>query len=125
MVVCAAALTGCFAITIGQTRKEHLSSTVVETRVSSQRANISGTLCYLDQRITVTRRNVIPSMTRPFAGLELLLGGLTAFAPSPWNMVGLAFAADGLIALIYILTQDEKMSTRHTWEVSNETAACK
>lgn len=110
---------------LGTTRKEQVSSSVIDTRVSSQQASLDGTLCYVDQRSKVTARSVVPRQFRPLAGGAILGGLLIALLGKPALYIGAPMLADGILTVIYIKIADEQTSTRSSWDVSNETAGCR
>jgi hypothetical protein len=125
VVACALVQSGCFVLALGTTRSEQLSSNIIGRRTTSQQASLDGSQCYVDHRLEVKTRSVIPRQWRAFAGGELLLGLLTAPFGTPVVYAAGPAIVDGLLALVYVLAQDQKVSMRRRWEVSNETSGCR
>jgi hypothetical protein len=115
----------CFPLAIATTRDQQLGSSVVGTRVTSQRADVAGTLCYVEHKTRVSVRKHVSSDFRLGAGLELLGGSIASLFGVPALYFGLPIVFDGLLTAVYIKGQDLKVSVRATWESSNDTAACK
>ncbi|HUQ01486.1 MAG TPA: hypothetical protein VM261_03275 [Kofleriaceae bacterium] len=123
--------TGCFAIALGSIKSEEQSAIVVDTRSGGQ-ADVAGTLCYVERKNRkVMKREALRGKTQPIravAGLEVLLGGLMALAPGSAGdkgmYGGLAFAADGALALLVMFIVDDSVVTRERWEATTETGSC-
>jgi hypothetical protein len=123
--------TGCFAISLGSIKSEEQSSMTVDTRTSGQ-ADVAGTLCYVERKNRkVMKRQALRGKTQPIraiAALEVLLGGLVAIAPGSAGDAGryggLAFAADGALALLVMFIVDDSVVNVERWESTGETAGC-
>jgi hypothetical protein len=124
--MCAAlASSGCFALAVGRTHHELLTSSVIDTRVTKQPADIDSTLCYVDRKVATTERKRISSWFR-FSSLgEVTVGLIASLLGAPAYYVGLPVLVDGLMTIIYVKGQDDKMINRSHWEETIEAAPCK
>jgi hypothetical protein len=124
VVVCLLLESACFPLAIASTRDQQLGSEVIKTRVTSQRADIDGTQCYVEHRTRVKRRHHIALDFRLGAGLEIIAGGTVSLFGTPALYYGLPLLFDGLLTIIYIKARDGSADQTITWEASNDTAAC-
>lgn len=136
----AAANSGCVALMIASAHKEEVDRTDVDVRVSRHRADVSGTLCYVEKRSRVVSRIHVDQprpLRRAGALIEVLAGGAVllaerldytdtgpAVAASPSPPYGLIPIADGVSALAYYLFREGSVSTSESWELSSDTASC-
>lgn len=125
VIACALAQSACFALAVGNTHDQVLTSAVVETRVTSQQADVDGTLCYIDQLEAVTIRRRISEKFFAAAAGEAVVGGVASLFGSPWWYAGLPIFVDGLMTLVYQKAVNRKVVSRRRWQLSNDTGPCR
>ena len=125
-VACAGG-SGCLVIAIAQTSHEEMSRITVDTRATSQQADVTGQRCYVEQK---TRVDSKVHMHREYAAvglLEALVGTFPAFDDSGSPSVrygGFAMIADGLLAATWTYVHNQSVSTDESWTLTNDTGSC-
>lgn len=134
--IIAASSTGCTALAIVTTVKEPQSTTVIDARVTTHQADLSGQLCYVEKRVrTVSIVHINPKYAVG-ALIEALVFGIALgvgennyksfCGPTvcPENWAYGALALDGVTELTYAFLRNNEVSTSDDWQQTSETQPC-
>ncbi len=124
---------GCTVVTIAGSRKEAMGTVSVDLRVTGRRANLDGTLCYVERKQRVTSRTHIVKGFLPFAPIQGLVGagvlvaglpGSDESADSTLMGIGGVLLVDFIIAATYVFLRSDSLVNDESWVQTGETATC-